>query len=255
MSTIALTSEMADAAVAAFALPAHSEPAQLRRQLVALHRMTTTPLDKDLAAWAEGLVAPEGAFPLFGTGRWADTYPALLWCGARLARAGAGSDVAVLLAALAAGSGAGSSAEDLDRAVHGAEAANRVLVAHAQMSAVIARPTTAVLAAATGAALLTGASTDELVHVLDTAASLMVLTPGTAVADVALLGPLWIGHACAAGWLASALPGLGITAMPGGVGHTLEVAAGPSPAGTPWTAVLDKPLAQVQVRQLMDGLA
>jgi len=255
VSTTALTSEVANAAISAFTAPAYSEPARLRTQLAALHRMTTFPLDEDLAVWAETLVEPDGAFPLLGTGAWADTFPALLWCGARLARAGAGADVAALLTGLAAGSRVHSSAEDFDRAVHGAEAASRVLVAHAHPSPMIARPTTAVLTAAAGAALLTGVSADELVHVLDTAASLMVLTPGAEIDAAAALSPLWIGHACAAGWLASALPGLGITDMPSALANTLDVAAGSSPLDTPWHALLDKPLAQVQVRQVMEGLA
>lgn len=255
MNTTLLTAEVADAAVAAFTAPAVPEPKQLRAQLSALRRKTRSPLDGDLGAWATTLAEPGGTFPLLGTGRWADTYPALLWCGARLARSGAGADVAVLLAGLAAGSQAGGSAEDLGRAVHAAAAAERVLAARSSPSPGLARPTTAVLAAATGAALLTGASAEQLVHVLDTAASLMVLTPGADVAGAAAVGPLWIGHACAAGWLASVLPGLGVTAMPGALAHTLEVAAGSTPSDQMWDSVLDTPLGDVRIQQLMEGLA
>ncbi len=254
MSSSLRTSEVANAAVAAFAAPAHPDPWPLRVQLSALHRTTTLPLDADLAGWADGLAELDGTFPLLGTGRRADTYPALLWCGARLARAGADADVGVLLAGLAAGSQAGSNAEDLGRAVRAAAAASRVVATLAWRGPTIARPTTAVLAAATAAALLTGVRSDELVRVLDTAASLMVLTPGTDVADASSLSPLWLGHASAAGWLASVLPGLGVTAMPGALAHTLDVAAGSTPVHPPWEGLLDTPLDRVRVGQLLEVL-
>lgn len=255
MSTDLHTAEVANAAIATFSATGHPASELLRAQLAALHQTATSPLDEDLALWAESFVEPDGAFPLLGTGGWADTYPALLWCGVRLARSGVDADDSVLLPALAAGSRAGRSAEDLARAVLGAEAARRLLVANAHPSPTVARPTTAVLTAATGAALLAGASADELVHVLDTAASLMVLTPGADIAAASSLSPLWAGHACAAGWLASVLPGLGITAMPDALAHTLDVAAGSTDLGRPWNALLDKPLAQIQVHQLIEGLA
>jgi len=244
----AQTVEVARAATAAYAAP-DPDLDDLRHQLSVVHRTRRAPPEDDLAAWARALADPAGAFPLLGTGRRADTYPALLWGGARLARAGAGAEVAVLLAGLAAGQQADRNADDLGRAIRAGAAVDRALAAGEAVDPV-ARPTMAVLAAAAGAALLTGTSTEGLVRVLDTAASLMVLTPGADVPGAAAVRSLWIGHACAAGWLAAVLPELGITAMPGALAHTLQAATGTAPRDRTWL----EHLGARSVRQLVQEL-
>lgn len=237
MTAAGLTAQAAGAAAAAFAAPVTAtELRDLQERLAAVARIAAAPLDADLAAWSRRIAGADG-FPLLGTGLLADTGAALLWGGARLARGGAGPEVAAVLAGLAAGEQAASSTGDLARGVTAARAVAGVVARSTAGSIPLARPTTAALGAAACAALLLGVTCDALAAVLDTAASLMVLTPGGEVAGAQRLAPLWVGHAAAAGWLASVLPATGVTALPGALTLTLTVATGSPttdrPAPTP----------------------
>lgn len=222
-----LTARAVEAATAAYAAdPAPADVAAVEARLAALARTAARPPAADLAAWARELAGPAGAvggFPLLGTGLRAETGAALLWCGARLARDGGDTGTPALLAGLAAGSAAGLATADLARGLAADRAVTDVVAGTAPQP--VARPTTAALGAAACAALLSGVR--DLAAVLDTAASLMVLTPGVELAGSAAAAPLWAGHAASAGWLAALLPATGVTPLPGALAVTLAAAAGP----------------------------
>ncbi|MEV4622536.1 hypothetical protein AB0J74_27975 [Asanoa sp. NPDC049573] len=184
--------------------------------------------DADLAAWAARIGTADGAFPLIGTGTRAETYPALLWNGARCARAGLGPAAGLTLIGLAVGAEHGRSAADLARAVAAG------LDSEVPTSAPLH---TGVIAATVTAARLAGVPDADLPALLDLAASLMVIGPPSTEP----------GHAPAAGWLALRARSAGIVGMHGGLAHTLAVVAGdPAP--------LDRAPADVAVGEILGTL-
>ncbi|MEV0720061.1 hypothetical protein [Asanoa sp. NPDC050611] len=166
-----------------------------------------------LAAWADRVGTPDGAFPLIGAGTRAETYVALQWNGERCAALGPA--VAPTLVGLAVGAAHGRSTADLSAAVEAGLA----------VAASIDAPVSAgVLAATVCGARLAGLAEDAAV--LDLAGSLMLIgPPGVAP-----------GHDAAAAWLALRAWDAGITGMPGGLAHTLSVLA---PGGPPPSDVAD----------------
>ncbi|MGY2064283.1 hypothetical protein [Blastococcus sp. SYSU DS0619] len=194
----------------------------------------------DLLAWAATIGAATGALPLLGAGRRAPWYPALLWNGARLHRAGAPEADGLTLVALAAAPD-DAPVELLERAVATGAALRTGLDPGTGGPVPTGRPTTGVVAAA-GCAAVAAGSTD-LGPVLDLAAGLMVVqAPESGTFAEASLE--W-GHCLAAGWLAPQALGAGLIGMPGALlptletvtglpAHALVVPAGPrSPAAVP----------------------
>ncbi|MCZ2859102.1 hypothetical protein [Blastococcus sp. VKM Ac-2987] len=175
----------------------------------------------DLLAWAATIGAAAGALPLLGAGRRAPRYPALLWNGARLHRAGAPEADGLTLVALAAAPD-DAPLELLERAVATGLALRTGLDPGTDGPLPTGRPTTGVVAAAGCAAVAAGIT--DLGPVLDLAAGLMVVQPpeiGT-VAEAALG---W-GHCLAAGWLAPRALGAGLIGMPDALLPTLETVTG-----------------------------
>jgi hypothetical protein len=212
-----LTAGLAQAALAVY----RRDPA-MPAPVAELRGLTAERPEGSMSSWAEEIATPTG-FPLLGTGHLAPTYPALLWNGARLDGARPDHDWAPLLAALATA----DPVTDLDRVGRALAAADRVrrLAAALQEgdSPPAAVPTLSTLAAATAAALVGPAEGDGLERILDLAASLTVLTPGSSRRPTS---SLWAGHGAASGWLAATLPAEAASPMPGSVAHTLSAAAG-----------------------------
>lgn len=167
----------------------------------------------------------------------ADTYPALLWNGARLHRAGARRVEALTLVAIA-------SAPDptpdpsLERGVHaglriGTEVDDGVLDG-------VGRPTTDLLPAAACAAVVCGADPADLTSLLDLAGTLMVVGPpsilradedGGLGTDPVTDAEMRAGHCLAAGWLAPRLLDAGLIAQDGALDSTIAAVTGRAPAG------------------------
>jgi hypothetical protein len=184
--------------------------------------------DADLAAWAERIGTPDGAFPLIGADARAETYAALLWNGERCARAGLGAAAGLTLVGIAVGAEHGRSAAELSEAVEAGLAAGVPTAAPVS---------TGVIAATVTAARLAGVPDADLPALLDLAASLMVIGPPEAAS----------GHAPAAGWLALRARSAGIVGMAGGLAHTLAVVAGdPAP--------LDRSPSDVDIQEILGTL-
>ncbi|WNV76177.1 hypothetical protein [Geodermatophilus sp. DSM 44513] len=181
--------------------------------------------------------------PLLGTRLAAEPWPALLWNGARLHRAGAAEADGLALVALAASPPEGSG-DDVERALRTGLAVSAALTDVVGTGAVTGRPTTGVVAAAACAAVAGGTDPPDLDPVLDVAAALMVVRPpgdgsGTAVDAVAA------GHCLAAGWLAPQVLRAGLVGTPGTLQDTVSTVTG-RPAGHLRTApVTDGPGAPV----------
>ena len=171
-----------------------------------------------------------GRLPLLGTGLRAAAYPALLWNGARLHRAGVPDDDGLVLVALAAAERDADTAE-VERAVTVGLAVAAELPSMTGGGTVIGRPTTRVVAAAACAAVATGTPLSGLDPVLDIAASLMVVAPPTATA--ARHPEFLAGHCLAAGWLAPRVLRAGLTGMESALSHTVATVIGRPAAGLP----------------------
>lgn len=196
--------------------------------------LRSVPVPADLAAWAADLRDDHGVVPLLGTAGSADPYPALLWNGARSARAGLGSDERLLLVALVAG-GAQLRAGQLSRAVAAGATVAEVLsgstpdaVAATGVGTAVppGRVTGEVIAAAVCAALAGEAAPERLTEILDLAATLMLARPPAT--DGVVERGLWAGHAAAAGWLAPILLDSGIRSVEDAVGHVLDTVGPPA---------------------------
>jgi len=215
-----VTQELVEAALTAFGQPAAARYAEID----ALARFGHEPVDEPARRWAER-IATADAFPLFGTGLSASTYPALLWNGARLDAIVPDVHWAPLLAALAAADPADvSGLERVARALAAAETVRQGAAGLLSADALpVAWPTLSTMAAATAAHLGSGCGGDGLARVLDLAVSLTALTPGETRSAAS---GLWAGHGAASGWLAARLPSEAVTPMAGSVAHTLSAAAG-----------------------------
>lgn len=184
--------------------------------------LVDAPVPDDLDRWGRALLAPDGPVPLIGLHGGAAAYPALLWDGARLARAGLGlPEGLVLLAAVTCAPEA--PADSLAQGVGAGLAVDAALRSACEQDAP-ARATTAAVAAVACLAAAAGADDARTVEALDLAGTLMVIglpqDPGPVERS------LQLGHALAAGWLAWQLSGSGITSMTDAVGHTLATVAG-----------------------------
>jgi hypothetical protein len=189
----------------------------------------------DLAAWAQSIGAQTDGDPvgaeLLGTGRRAGVYASLLWNAVRLVRLHRSGDSpsltdALVLLALTCGVTAGSDTIDAAVQVGLAEERRTVsAVARTTTAQPVAQLTTWVLPAAACALVSTqGAGTDAsqaMDHGLrDVAAALMaVRVPVGAAPPAEPPGEgLLLGHALAAGWLATQLWRAGV----GGASETFE---------------------------------
>lgn len=172
----------------------------------------------------------------------ADTYPALLWNGARLHRAGAAQVDGLTLVALASASDQ-TSGDGLER---GVLAGLRVAASLAGAEGLegVGRPTCDLLPAATCAAVVGGADPADLTTVLDLAGTLMVVGPPSvpgagagkeldtepgADAENGMVAEARAGHCLAAGWLAARLLGAGLVAHVGALDSTLAAVTGRAP--------------------------
>lgn len=183
-----------------------------------LENLRDAPPPDDLRRWADAVATGAGVVELFGTGRRAATFPGLLWCGARIARAGLGPvEGLVLVARVSAPRATGT---QLERAVAAGVAVGERLDVPPGAGGL----TTGVVAAAACAAVAAGADPQRLDGLLDIAASLMVVSPPAAGGDVE--HGLWAGHCLAAGWLATRAASAGLVGMPDGLGHTVATVTG-----------------------------
>lgn len=177
----------------------------------------------DLRAWAQRIGTPSGRLPLLGTGLRAAAYPALLWNGARLHRAGAPEDDGLVLVALAAAPPEADAA-DVERAVAVGRAVAAGLPGVIGAGPVTGLPTAGVVAAAACAAAARGTDPSGLQPLLDVAAALMVVRPPAG--GTPREAGLWAGHGLAAGWLAPLVVGAGLTGMAGALEHTVAAVTG-----------------------------
>ena len=184
--------------------------------------LVEAPVPDDLDRWGRALLVPDGPVPLLGLHGGAAAYPALLWDGARLERAGLGLlEGLVLLAAVTCAPEA--PADSLARGVGAGLAVDAALQSVSEQDAP-ARATTAAVAAVACLAVAAGADDARRVDALDLAGTLMAVGPPHDPGPVER--SLQLGHALAAGWLAWRLSDTGITTMTDAVGHTLATVAG-----------------------------
>lgn len=180
-----------------------------------------------MRAWADRIADPAGRLPLLGTGLRAQRWEALLWNGARLHAAGARQTDGLLLVALAAAA-PGSDGADVERGLQAGLAVSAGLDVLTGTGPSAGEPTTAVVAAATCAAVAGGTDPADLGPVLDVAASLMLVRPPGGAGATAT-GLEW-GHCLAAGWLAPQVLGAGLVGMAGALQDTVATVTG-RPAG------------------------
>ena len=190
----------------------------------------------DLASWSESIAgtSEHSGAELFGTGRRAGVYASLLWNAVRLVRFRGPDDPpsladALVLLALTCGVAPGS--EWLDAAVRAGLAEER----NAQSPpGAVAEATTWVLPAAACAVVSTGASVDPAAGMndglRDVAAALLVIRAPVGSAPVAEPPGegLLLGHALAAGWLATQLWSAGVVGVPETFERTLAAVVGAS---------------------------
>lgn len=172
----------------------------------------------------------------------ADTYPALLWNGARLHRARAAQVDALTLVALASATDQ-TPGDGLER---GVLAGLRVAASLAGARGLegVGRPSCDVLPAAACAAVVGGADPADLTTVLDLAGTLMVVGPPAGPGSSAENGldtqsraegvngsvaEAWAGHCLAAGWLAPQLLDAGLVAHAGALDSTHAAVTGRAP--------------------------
>lgn len=200
--------------------------AQVEEGLRDLERLTTIPLDPDLAASARRIAATGGAETLLGTGLSAAPYPALLWNGERASRAGLGPSAVLTLVGLVIGRGDGAASARLVQGVTAGLAIRDTSEWPGKRAiAPTAAVTTDVICAAACAAVTAGMELGDVAKVLDIAGSLMIIKPASSVGSAEMSG-LWSGHALAAGWLAVQLHRADVSGMSGGLEHTLRIIAG-----------------------------
>ena len=186
------------------------------------------PVPPDLVAWAESIGPQAGGDPvraeLLGTARRAGVYASLLWNAVRLVRlhgSGDGPSLTDALVLLTLVCGVKPGSDHLDAAVEAGLAEDRRSVSSVERTTAqpVAELTTWVLPAAACALVSTqGLSTDAyraMDHGLrDVAAALMVVrvpaSPPTEPPGEGLL----LGHALAAGWLATQLRDAGVVGVP-----------------------------------------
>jgi hypothetical protein len=196
----------------------------------------------DLASWAESIGGPAGdhsGAELLGTGRRAGMYASLLWNGVRLVRSHGSWDRPPLtdaLTVLAVTCGAPLGSDDIEAAVQAGVAEERRATSatgQTTSSSAVAEATTWVLPAAACALVSTqGSDTDAyraLDHGLrDVAAALMVVrAPVGAAPPAEPPGEgLLLGHALAAGWLATQLWEAGVVGVPETFERTVAAVVG-----------------------------
>lgn len=186
----------------------------------ALTALRNAEVPDDLRRWGETLACVNAPVPLLGLGVRAATYPALLWNGARLERAG-GRDVEALTMVGVVSGPNDMAAEHLLRAVRAGFAVAQGL-SHPDVP--IAVPTAAAVAAAACAAIAADSARDDVAEILDLAGTLMVVGPPRG--DALLERSLRAGHALAAGWLAVRLMKTGIVGVPDGLSQTISTVSG-----------------------------
>jgi hypothetical protein len=200
------------------------------------------PVPPDLAAWAESIGPQAGGgtvgAELLGTARRAGVYASLLWNAVRLVRlhgSGEGPSLTDALVLLTLICGVTPGSDHLDAAVEAGLAEDRRSASSVERTTAqpVAELTTWVLAAAACALVSTrGLSTDAyraMDHGLrDVAAALMVVrvpvgaSPPTEPPGEGLL----LGHALAAGWLATQLWDAGVVGAPETFERTVAAVVG-----------------------------
>jgi hypothetical protein len=204
---------------------------------VLLEHLRGAPVPPDLAAWAESIGGPadgdRSGGELFGTARRAGVYASLLWNGVRLVRSHGAGDApaltdALVLLALTCGATPGS--DRLDAAVQAGLAEERPALTS---KTAVAQVTTWVLPAAASAVVCTGVpgvdASAAMDHGLrDVAAALMVVRVPLGEAPCAEPPGegLLLGHALAAGWLATQLWEAGVVGVPQTFERTVAAVVG-----------------------------
>lgn len=195
-------------------------------------------MSDDLASWSESIGGTTDAdhpgAELFGTGRRAGVYASLLWNAVRLVRFQGPDDPPSLVDALvllALTCGVAPASERLDAAVRAGLAEER----NAQSPpGAVAEATTWVLPSTACALVSTGSAADPATAMndglRDIAAALLVIrapkgsTPAAEPPGEGLL----LGHALAAGWLATQLWSAGVVGVPETFERTLAAVVGAS---------------------------
>lgn len=189
----------------------------------ALTALRDAEMPDDLRRWGEALACANAPVPLLGLGVRAATYPALLWNGARLERAGGGEVEALTMVGVVSGPN-DMAAEHLLSAVRAGFAVAEGLSHVRRPDLPIAVPSAAAVAAAACAAIAADSARDDVAEILDLAGTLMVVGPPRG--DALLERSLRAGHGLAAGWLAVRLMKTGIVGVPDGLSQTISTVSG-----------------------------